>query len=242
MFAVDDETRYYEPEAGTSGRSGGPRAAELARRAGARLRLGEPVRAGRRRTRGPVSTDVGTYDAGRAAVRRAVDHRAVPGGPRHVRRPPPADVLVPDPPRLRATARDAGLRVGLRRRGRFVHLDGFYGFPAVDGPAGGVKVATERYEHTTAPNGRQHPASRGEASRMYEPFVAPDLPGSAPRRADRLLPVHEHAREPVRDRPPPRARHGADRVGLLGSRLQALAGDRRGGRAVGHHRNPATST
>jgi sarcosine oxidase len=58
----------------------------------------------------------------------------------------------------------------------FVHLDGFYGFPAVDGPGGGVKVASESYERTTKPDGRQHPATRPETEQMYERCVAPYLP------------------------------------------------------------------
>jgi sarcosine oxidase len=58
----------------------------------------------------------------------------------------------------------------------FVHLDGFYGFPAIDGPGGGVKVAAESYERTTTPDGRQHPASRSEIERMYRGCVEPYLP------------------------------------------------------------------
>ena len=44
---------------------------------------------------------------------------------------------------------------------------GFYGFPAVDGPGGGVKVATESYERTTHPDGRRHPATPEEVETMY---------------------------------------------------------------------------
>jgi sarcosine oxidase len=58
----------------------------------------------------------------------------------------------------------------------FEHLDGFYGFPAIDGPGGGIKVATETFETTTAPDGRQHPASDSEVARMYERYVAPHFP------------------------------------------------------------------
>jgi sarcosine oxidase len=65
--------------------------------------------------------------------------------------------------------------VGGDQRG-FVHLDGFYGFPAIDGPDGGVKVASESYEHTTTPDGRQHPADRAEIDRMYRGCVEPYLP------------------------------------------------------------------
>jgi len=62
----------------------------------------------------------------------------------------------------------------------FVHLDGFYGFPAIDGPGGGVKVASEWYEHTTAPDGRQHPATPSETERMYRGCIEPYLPWLGP--------------------------------------------------------------
>jgi sarcosine oxidase len=58
----------------------------------------------------------------------------------------------------------------------FTHLVGFYGFPAVDGPAGGVKVAAESYERTTAPDGRQHPATQAEIDAIYARYIAPSLP------------------------------------------------------------------
>jgi hypothetical protein len=65
--------------------------------------------------------------------------------------------------------------LGGSQRG-FVHLDGFYGFPAVDGPGGGVKVAAESYERTTTPDRRQHPGTQREIDRMYERCIAPYLP------------------------------------------------------------------
>ena len=84
-------------------------------------------------------------------------------------------------------------------RGGFVHFDGFYGFPAVDGPAGGLKVATETYETTTEPDGRQHPPTPAETAAMYrhciEARTAVARPGP---RADPFVPLHMHAREPVR--------------------------------------------
>jgi len=70
-----------------------------------------------------------------------------------------------------------------------VHLDGFYGFPAIDGPDGGVKLASESYARTTAPDGRQHPATPAEIARMYHDCVAPRLPwlGSEPLRTASCL-------------------------------------------------------
>ena len=65
--------------------------------------------------------------------------------------------------------------LGGEREG-FVHLPGFYGFPAVDRPASGLKVATERYDATTVPDGRQHPATPEEAAAMYRDCIAERLP------------------------------------------------------------------
>jgi sarcosine oxidase len=65
-------------------------------------------------------------------------------------------------------------------RGGFAHFDGFYGFPAVDGPDGGVKVATETYETTTEPDGRQHPATSEETAAMYRHCIEARLPWLGP--------------------------------------------------------------
>jgi sarcosine oxidase len=66
------------------------------------------------------------------------------------------------------------------RQDEVVHLDGFYGLPAIDGPDGGLKVAAESYDRTTTPDGRQHPATRAEIDRMYDECVAPYLPWLGP--------------------------------------------------------------
>jgi sarcosine oxidase len=55
-----------------------------------------------------------------------------------------------------------------------------YGFPAVDGPAGGVKIAPGAYgERTTAASGSR-PVSSEEIRAMYDTLVAPLLPGLTP--------------------------------------------------------------
>jgi sarcosine oxidase len=54
---------------------------------------------------------------------------------------------------------------------------GIYGFPAVDGPGGGVKIATEQLEKTTTPGTIDRVVSREETVEMYENFVAPYFPG-----------------------------------------------------------------
>jgi sarcosine oxidase len=52
-----------------------------------------------------------------------------------------------------------------------------YGFPAIDGPAGGVKVATQQYETATTADGVEREVSAGEIAAMYQNNVAPFLAG-----------------------------------------------------------------
>ena len=52
-----------------------------------------------------------------------------------------------------------------------------YGFPAIDGPHGGVKIATQQYERTTTPETVNRDVSSEEAAAMHENYVAPYLPG-----------------------------------------------------------------
>jgi len=71
----------------------------------------------------------------------------------------------------------------------YVHLDGFYGFPAIDGPAGGMKVATEVYDETAVPDGRQHPPAAEQVRAMSEGCIAARLPwlGTEPLRSASCL-------------------------------------------------------
>jgi sarcosine oxidase len=189
MFAVDEETvGYHEPEAGYV-RPERAVAAQLAlaAHAGAQLSLGERVERWTASANGvTVTTNRHTYAGGRLLlcagawvgdlVSQVRDVVAVY-----------RQLLFWFPIRTNyAALRDMPAfvwDVGGDRRG-FVHLDGFYGFPAIDGPDGGVKVASESYEHTTAPDGRQHPATPAEVERMYRGCIEPYLPwlGRAPLR------------------------------------------------------------
>ena len=54
-----------------------------------------------------------------------------------------------------------------------------YGFPAIDGPHGGVKVATQQYETATTPDTVNRAVAPEEASRMHDIYVAPYLPALA---------------------------------------------------------------
>jgi len=53
---------------------------------------------------------------------------------------------------------------------------GVYGFPAIDGPNGGVKIATESYAATTTPDAAAREISPQEIAAMFETYVAPHFP------------------------------------------------------------------
>lgn len=61
-------------------------------------------------------------------------------------------------------------------RHEFAHGMGFYGFPAIDGPGGGVKLATEVYDTTADPDEPWHERLEHRASAFYERLIAPHFP------------------------------------------------------------------
>jgi sarcosine oxidase len=181
MFAVDEHTvGYHEAEAGYV-RPEPAVAAQLALagRDGAQLRLGERVLRWSAAPGGvSVTTDAGSYSAGQllmcagAWIGELFPHaRDIVAIYRQLLFWFPIREHYPELRDMPAFVWD----VGGDQRG-FVHLDGFYGFPAIDGPDGGVKVASESYERTTRPDGRQHPATPSEIDRMYRGCIEPYLP------------------------------------------------------------------
>ena len=54
--------------------------------------------------------------------------------------------------------------------------DMLYGFPAIDGPDGGLKVATERYENTVDPDAVPRDVSEASTAAMYSEYIAPRFP------------------------------------------------------------------
>jgi len=54
---------------------------------------------------------------------------------------------------------------------------GIYGFPAIDGARGGLKVATENYDHATTPELADRRVSETEARAIYDDYVAPYISG-----------------------------------------------------------------
>lgn len=55
--------------------------------------------------------------------------------------------------------------------------DFIYGFPAIDGPGGGIKVATEEYQKTVSADIGKLPASQEEIAEMTKNYIKPNLPG-----------------------------------------------------------------
>ena len=182
MFdAPDDTEAYFEPEAGFVR----PEAAitaqlTVARRAGAELRLGETVLSWAASSGAvTVTTDVATLQARELVLCAGAW----------------ITKLVPESAGLFAVYPQIlqwfGIRRGyeaLRRmpifiwemageRDAFTHLaGGFYGFPAIDGPTGGLKVATERYDATVDPDraSRHRPGRLGAA--LHERYLARYFP------------------------------------------------------------------
>src|SRR5690242_19987516 len=185
MFAVTDGTEgYYEPQAGFVRPEDAVRAQlGLARRAGAELRTGERV------------LDFSASGQGVSVVtdrtRYVAEQLVLCAGPW-------LPALFPEGRDLFAVYRQLQFWFPIRRgyeqlqtmpvfvwdfggeRGGFVHFDGFYGFPAVDDAGGGVKVATETYETTTEPDGRQHPPAQEETAAMYRHCIEDRLPWLGP--------------------------------------------------------------
>ncbi|WP_461078541.1 N-methyl-L-tryptophan oxidase [Spirosoma flavus] len=58
---------------------------------------------------------------------------------------------------------------------------GVYGFPAINGLAGGLKVATETFERATSPDEINRTVSDSEKQSMYEQYVAPNFVDIGPK-------------------------------------------------------------
>jgi sarcosine oxidase len=182
-FAVhDNETAYYEPEAGYLRPEECIRVQlELARKHGAKIHTGETVHDFNADANAvSVTTDKGTYKAGTLLVS--------------------AGAWVPELLSKKYTASFAVRRqllfwfdvdgpIAPYEPGRFPifiwELQGpaqaIYGFPAVDGARGGVKVATAQYETTTTPKTVDRITHPEEWASMHASHVARSLPGLSAR-------------------------------------------------------------
>jgi sarcosine oxidase len=185
MFAVDAGTEaYLEPEAGYVR----PEAAvaaqlSLARAAGAELRLDETC----------VS-----WEASSSGVAVNTPHRTLQAaqlvlcaGPWITKLwPEAASLFAIQPQSLHWFAVRQGYEA-LREMPVFVwavepdpdefaHGTGFYGFPAIDGPGGGVKLATEVYGTTVDPDEEWREELGERAAQFYRRHIAQRLPWVGP--------------------------------------------------------------
>jgi len=182
MFRVPAGTEaYFEPGAGFVR----PEAAvaaqlSLARRAGAELVFGEPVHTWAADAGGiTVTTGAGVVQARELVLcAGAWVTKLVPEA---------ASVFAVYPQLLHWFPISRGYEV-LRaipifiwemggERDPFTHLaSGFYGFPAIDGPGGGIKLATERYGTTVDPDRRSDEGAAEAAAELHRACLARYFP------------------------------------------------------------------
>ena len=112
---------------------------------------------------------------------------------------------------------------------------GIYGFPAIDGASGGVKIGAEHYDAATSAEAIDRIVTAGR-NRPDARAIRRAVPAGPwqPMRALGSMPLYGDARLRVRHRSPPRVRAGADRVAVFRTRIQALRRDWRGAGADRH--------
>jgi sarcosine oxidase len=179
QFAVrDDEFAYFEPEAGFLRPEACVRVQlELARASGAEIHLNERLEsfdAGARAA--SVTTDKGRHTADRLILALG------PWLPEVLSRAYRPLFQVSRQVLYWFAPKDA---IEPFLAGRFpvfiwelqTTRQGVYGFPAIDGVGGGVKIATEQYRRTTTPDAADRAVTADEIATMYETCVAPCFPG-----------------------------------------------------------------
>ena len=112
--------------------------------------------------------------------------------------------------------------------------DMLYGFPAIDGPQSGVKIATEQYEATVDPDAVMRDISDSEVANMYSEYIQPrfpDMSGQFLRAATCLYTVTPDAKfivDTFRD-----CENVIVRFRVLGSWIQTFDGNRRSAGIMG---------
>jgi sarcosine oxidase len=180
VFVVADEIGYFEPAAGYLRAPSCIRAQlELAERAGATLRRYETVTGWQSTAAGvTVETDAGSISA--AAMVLAVG--------------PWLPELAPELASVLSVQRQvqywfdvAGDLGKFEKLPVYIWMHGsqpgqyLYGFPAVDGPAGGVKIATESFGDPTTPRDAERAVGDDEVAGMFATHVARRFAGVSPR-------------------------------------------------------------
>src|ERR1043165_5013567 len=176
----DDEFGYFEPTAGYVRPEECVRVQlMLARKHGADLRINETVLGFEASgNRVAVTTDKGRYEADKLILAAGPWLPELPGA-RY------ADLL--------KIYRQVQFWFEANPAETFVHprfpvfiwelqnsKQGLYGFPAIDGPGGGLKLASEQFEQTTTPQAARREVSESEIDAMRA-LIAPNLPGVGPR-------------------------------------------------------------
>jgi len=236
----DDEHAYFEPGAGFLRPEACVRAhLQMAQRHGATLCLNEAARSFRASGSGvSVTTERTTYQAGTAVV------AAGPWLPELVDASVARHFSVY---RQALVWFDVDGPIAPFMRGRFPafiwELTGrpqsIYGFPAIDGPRGGVKIATESYAATTTPDTVERAVSPEEIAAMHTGYVAPYFPAVSARCVRATTCMYTVTRDFgfVVDRHPdlrnvivasPCSGHGFKHSAALGEALADLADDRTG--------------
>jgi sarcosine oxidase len=111
---------------------------------------------------------------------------------------------------------------------------GIYGFPAMNGPSGGIKIATEQYERSTTADSIQEPVDEGRS--LFERLVRsrfPDLTGRVVNAASCLYTVtadsgfviDQHPRHPSIIIVSPCSGHGFKHSAAIGEALAQLIVD-----------------
>ena len=182
QFAVrDNEIGYFEPDAGFVRPEAAIRAQfRLARRFGAEVHMSETFLGWRREGKNVrVTTGKGSYLAKKLILAAGPWLPEILGADF----PVPLRVLrqvlfwfdVPE-----RIARFAPERCPVYIWELQTGTQVIYGFPAVDGARGGVKIASEQYEAETTPDGIARTVSDDEIRAMHAHYVAPNLPDLSP--------------------------------------------------------------
>ena len=196
---------------------------DLAERAGADLRFGEEVLEWGETAGGvPSRTARGTYTAGQLVICPARGRRSC--SPSSASRSRSSARCCTGSTRSAGTAPFVDHPIFIDENADGVQI---YGFPAIDGPRGGVKVAFFRKGVVCTPETIDRTVHEHEIAEMR------DRVSRTAARARRAVPalgdlhVHQHPRRALRHRPPPGQRECDRGVRILRARLQVRPGGRR---------------
>jgi sarcosine oxidase len=173
-----DERGYYEPEAGfLRPEKCIETQLELAKKCGATLNLNEKV-SGFEATNDlvTITTDKGSYTASKLIISAGPwvkDFLPDYGDIFKIHRQVLYWFDIADKDNYEVY-RDMPVFIWEFGNGRY---DNFYGFPAIDGPTGGLKLATETYDTDTSPDDISRQVTPEETQAVYDHYVKRQIPG-----------------------------------------------------------------